>query len=280
MKFEFDVKKDVEYSLESKKIDLEFFCKLNELTRKTIYNQTQQPNNFKTLNKIYNGIYDLGIRLNKIKAEIYQETASEKNIILFHGSKYGLDEITHDGSRSDCDFGSGFYLTKSYESALSFVESYIESSIYAFSLNTEKLNIVELDTSIEWMILICHYRKQTDIASNYKQLLEKIENADVIVAPIADNKMFEILNEFENGLITTVQALHALSASRLGKQYVIKSEKAKNELIKLNQMFICSKEKDDSKSKSQERANEIDTKIFYAKREFRNQGKYIDELLK
>ena len=54
MKFEFDVKKDVEYSLESKKIDLEFFCKLNELTRKTIYNQTQEPNNFKTLNKIYN----------------------------------------------------------------------------------------------------------------------------------------------------------------------------------------------------------------------------------
>ena len=105
MKFEFDVKKDVEYSLESKKIDLEFFCKLNELTRKTIYNQAQQPNNFKTLNKIYNGIYDLGIRLNKIKAEIYQETTSDKNIILFHGSKYGLDEITHDGSRNCCDFG-------------------------------------------------------------------------------------------------------------------------------------------------------------------------------
>lgn len=280
MKFEFDVKRDVEYSLESKKIDLEFFCKLNELTRKTIYNQIQNPSNFKTLNKIYNGIYSLGIRLNKIKAEIYQETALEKNIILFHGSKYGLDEIAHDGSRNDCDFGPGFYLTKSYDSALSFVESNIESSVYAFSLNTEDLNIVEFDTSIEWIILICHYRKHIDIISNYKDVLEKIENADVIVAPIADNKMFEILNEFENGLITTVQALHALSASRLGKQYVIKSEKAKKRLTKLNQMFICSKEKDDSKSKSQERANEIETKIFYARREFRNQGKYIDELLK
>ena len=280
MKFDFDVKKDIEYSLESKKIGLDFFCKLNDLSRKTIYNQILNPNNFKTLNKIYDGIYDLGIRLNKIKSEIFQETSFNNNLILFHGSKNGIDEISYNGSRNDCDFGAGFYLTKSYESALSFVESNTESSIYAYKLDLNNLNIVELESSIEWMLLICHYRKQLNISSKFEEIVKKVENADVVIAPIADNKMFEILNEFENGLITTVQALHALSASRLGKQYVIRTKKAVDNLALINHMFVCPKEKDDSKSKSQERANEIDTKIFYAKREFRNQGKYIDELIR
>lgn len=45
-------------------------------------------------------------------------------------------------------------------------------------------------------------------------------------------------------------------------------------------MFVSNKEKENSKKNSFERANEIETKIFFAKREFRNQGKYIDELLK
>ena len=45
-------------------------------------------------------------------------------------------------------------------------------------------------------------------------------------------------------------------------------------------MFVSDKEKENSTKDSQERANEIESKIFYAKREFRNQGQYIDEILK
>lgn len=280
MKFEFSVKKDIEDALDLKKIDLDYFCKLNDISRKTIYNQALNPSNFKTLNRIYDGIYDLGIRVNKTKAELYQEVVQNNSLVLFHGSKKGIDEISCDGSRIDCDFGPGLYLTKIYDSALSFIDSYTESSIYVFKLNLKDLNIIELNTTIEWMLLICHFRKNVDISKHFQELLDKIMKADVIIAPIADNKMFEILNDFQNGLITTTQALHALSASRLGKQYVIKTDKAKNQLTFVDQMFVCSKEKDFSKKNSQERSNEIESKIFYAKREFRNQGKYIDELLK
>lgn len=280
MMFKFDVKKDIEYSLESKKIDLDLFCKKYELSRKTIYNQIQNPSNFKTLDKIYCALFRLGIRLNKVKCEIFQENETSQILTLFHGSKQGLNQIIYDGSRKDCDFGPGFYLTKSYESALSFIENYNESSVYAFELDTSNLKIVELSTSAEWMFLICHFRKEMEIPFEYKELLNKVIKADVIVAPIADNKMFEILNDFQNGLITDVQALHALSASRLGKQYVLKSKKSIDQLKFINKMFVCSDEKSKSLKNSIERANEIETKIFYAKREYRNQGKYIDEIIK
>lgn len=280
MKFNLDIKKDIEYCLESKKIDLESFCKEAGITRKTLFNQSLNPSNYKTINKIYDGLYRLGFRVNKIKSEIFFENDTNNSIILYHGSKNGINEIYCDGSREDCDFGKGFYLTKSYQSALSFIEDFPMPSIYAFRLHLENLNVVELNSSIEWMILICYFRKHLGISDVFNDLLVKVKNADIIIAPIADNKMFEILNDFLKGLITTTQALHALSASSLGKQYVIKTQKALNQLNFISNMFPCSEEKRASKRNSLERANEIETKLFYAKREYRKQGKYIDEILK
>ena len=280
MKYLFDLKEDIEYSLESKKIDLDYFAKKNSLTRKTIYNQIKNPSNYNTLNKIYNGIFDLGIRLNKVKSEIYEECSSKNIITLYHGSKRGLDNITCNGSRLDCDFGSGFYLSTSINSAISFIEDIDESCAYIFYLNIEGLKILELKTDLKWMLLICYFRKGIKVPYKYEYLLKMVNEADVIIAPIADNKMFEILNEFSNGLITTTQALHALSASSLGKQYVIKTKKGIDNIKMVAPLFVSSKEKEVSRRNSIDRANETETKMQYAKRNFRNQGQYIDELIK
>lgn len=109
--------------------------------------------------------------------------------------------------------------------------------------------------------------------------MSEIENADVVIAPIADNKMFYIIAQFTEGDINTDVALHSLSASKLGLQYIFKTEKAIEKLIPIERYYISMPEREDCRKSLIERGFEIDTKLKLAKREFKS-GLYIEEILK
>lgn len=68
--------------------------------------------------------------------------------------------------------------------------------------------------------------KEYESHDKIRKIVSEIENADVVIAPIADNKMFYIMAQFTEGDINTDVALHSLSASKLGLQYIFKTEKA------------------------------------------------------
>ncbi len=111
-----------------------------------------------------------------------------------------------------------------------------------------------------------------------QDIINKTTQADLIIAPIADNKMFDVMEQFSDGDINADVALHSLSASKLGLQYVIKTKKALNQLIPIEKYFVFEPERKDCEKWSIERGHEIDTKLKLAKREYRN-GLYIEELL-
>ena len=115
--------------------------------------------------------------------------------------------------------------------------------------------------------------------ANVKEIAAEVDASDVIIAPIADNKMFYIMSQFAEGEINVEAALHSLSASRLGFQYVLKTEKALNNLIPIEQYYICVPEREDCRKLLNERSYEIDTKLKLAKRQFKD-GLYIEEVLK
>ena len=54
-----------------------------------------------------------------------------------------------------------------------------------------------------------------------KKLISKLENIDYVIAPIADNRMYRIINSFIDGEITDEQCKHCLAATNLGNQYVL-----------------------------------------------------------
>ena len=68
--------------------------------------------------KIYAYAYENKYRINAVKEELIKEKYRD---VLFHGSKFGLSEVTVSGSRDNCDFGKGFYLGETYSQAVSFV---------------------------------------------------------------------------------------------------------------------------------------------------------------
>ena len=277
----FQTKKDLKFIMSAEQKNIEDIAEIMKISRTTIYEILNSNITIaKVYEKIYSSIYNLGYRLNSVKEDFIKETSKDK--ILFHGSKKGIDSITASGSRQNCDFGSGFYLGETYDQALSFVCENKDSSVYSFSLDINELNVIEFDCSLEWMLAICYYRgtiNEFAKTEKIKNIINRIENADVIIAPIADNRMFYIMSLFASGDINSEVALHSLSASKLGKQYILKKDRAINKLNPIEKYYLCGEEKKDCIERLMKRTLEIETKLKLAKREFRN-GLYIEELLK
>lgn len=275
------LKKDIKSFLDSEKMESDIFAKETGVsinTIKEILNNNKTVSN-KVYEKIYDYIYSCGYRINTVKEEFLKERSIK---VLFHGSKEGLNNILFNGSRDNCDFGKGFYLGDNYDSALSFICDNDNSSAYSFSYSLNGLKVVKFDCSLEWMLAICYYRGTINRYANHsliKKIIRKIENSDVIIAPIADNRMFYIMSLFANGDINSNIALHSLSASNLGVQYVFRSEKAIKKLKTIEKYYICNSERNYAMTKLKDRSNYVDSKLKMSRREFKK-GLYIEELLK
>lgn len=283
----FDFIKDLKYS----KIVLGLNdTKLSEylnISRSTVIrwlNNTITPE-YDTLDKVYNKLYESNIYLNRVKEEMYNSSVDKNHMILFHGAKTEIiGEPSISFSEDKKDFGRGFYLGETFEQSASFVVGYNKSSVYIFDFNKENVKIKEYNVSKEWMLLIAYFRGRLDeyTGSKYiKELIKELNDVDVVITPIADNTMYTTLDDFISGKITDLQCLNALSANRLGKQYVFLNDNViKNNLKMLERCFYCKNERVDYQS-YRLKENEIGkNKVKIALREYAGKGKYIEELLK
>ena len=235
---------------------------------------------------IYEFAFRQGIRLNRIKEQLFREDyANESNIVLFHGAKTEIQgKMSLDYSKEENDFGKGFYCGENLEQSAMFVAGYPKSSLYIckFSVDNE-LNHIRFNVDREWMLAIAYYRKRITAFNEdptIRKILEKVSRADYCTAPIADNRMFQIIDEFIDGEITDIQCQHALSATNLGMQYVFVSQKALDKVEILRHCYLSDSEKQYYLTSKQEENRIGNDKVKLAKREYRGQGLYIDQILK
>ena len=236
------------------------------------------------LNAFYNFAFRKGIRLNKIKEQLFKEDCGRNSIILFHGAKTYIDGlISIEKSKRTNDFGRGFYCGESLEQSAMFVANYPESSLYILEFDKTDLSYTQLNVDRDWMLLIAYFRnKLNDYAKHpvILDLLSKLEGVDYIVAPIADNRMFEIIDSFIDGEITDVQCQHCLSATNLGNQYVFVTDKALSQLQILRHCYLASDEKSYYLSYKQEESRVGNDKVKVARKKYRGKGEYIEDILK
>ena len=186
-------------------------------------------------------------------------------------------------SRTNNDLGQGFYTGERYEQAISFISGFEKSSVYIFDFKEEGLKGKKYNVNQEWMMTIAYYRGALEEYENHpiiKKLIEKSCDCDYIIAPIADNRMFQIINSFIMGEITDEQCKHCLAATNLGYQYVFKSDKAIKSLKMLERCYISEKEKEYYKKMRNSDAKLGDDKVKLARIKYRGKGRYIDEILK
>lgn len=277
---EYNIKEDIGFILETEKMNNAELSEKTRISRTTLDEIEKKGKTTENVyEKFYSYIYLNKYRINAVKEELIKE---KYHNVLFHGSKNGLSEVTVTGSRKNCDFGKGFYLGETYNQALAFICENEKSSVYSFHYSLSDLKIRKFECSLEWMLAICYYRGTLGDFSQNKEVITiaaEIESSDVIIAPIADNKMFYVMAQFTDGEINADVALHSLSASKLGLQYIFKTDKALDRLVPIEKYYICNPEREDCKRLLNERSYEIDTKLKLAKREYKT-GLYIEEILK
>lgn len=276
----YNIKEDIGFILEAEKINRAELSEKTHISRTTIDEILNKGVTTDSVcEKFYAYAYECKYTINSVKEELAKE---KYKAVLFHGSKKGLSEVTVSGSRENCDFGQGFYLGETYNQALAFVCEDTKSSVYSFRYSLNGLKIQRFDCNLDWMLAICYYRGTLGEYAQNKSvmnIISGVESSDLIIAPIADNKMFYIMAQFTDGEINADVALHSLSASSLGLQYVFKTEKALKNLIPIEKYYLCNPEREECRKQQNKRSYEIDTKLKLAKREFKN-GLYIEEILK
>ncbi len=237
----------------------------------------------KFLANVYTFAFDRNIKINKLKEMLWRDDLEKNEKLLFHGSKSEIDgDIDIHRGRHNNDFGPGFYTGESYEQAVSFVSGFDHSSVYYICFDDHDLKCRKYKVDQEWMLTIAYYRGALDEYKEHptvKELTRQSRDCDYIIAPIADNRMFQIINSFIYGEITDEQCKHCLAATNLGMQYIFISEKAVSHAKLIERCYISDSEREYYKNVRLEGAELGDNKVKLARKQYRGKGLYIDEIL-
>lgn len=237
------------------------------------------------LEKLYSYAFSKGIKFNNIYEQLIKEDCKDNTIILFHGAKklFLMPINFSSNSKINNDFGVGFYLGETFEQAANYISFIDMNKVYCFELNMSGLKTYKFNVDTEWMIAIAFYRGWLEDYKEspfIKSIIDKISDCDVIVAPIADNRMFDIITEYVEGSITDEQCRHALAATNLGFQYVLKTKKSIEHTELIREMFVCKKEKEKCIENRVSLTENGLQKVKMARIEYKGKGKYIEEVLK
>ena len=238
----------------------------------------------KLLEQIYSFAFKNNIKLNKLKEMLWLDNLENGHKLLFHGAKSEIiDELEINRSRKNNDFGQGFYTGEKYEQAISFISGFDKSCVYMLDFCDKDLKHKQYGVNQEWMMTIAYYRGALEEYKHHpivKKLAEESRLYDYIIAPIADNRMFQIINSFIYGEITDEQCKHCLAATNLGAQYVFITEKALKNLKPVERCYVSDNERQYYKKLRFSDTKLGDDKVKLARIKYRGKGHYIDEILK
>lgn len=243
---------------------------------------TTKPSD-KLYEQVYSYAFEKGIKLGRLKEMLCLENMKQGHKLLFHGAKNEIEgPISVNRSRTNNDFGQGFYTGESYSQAISFVSGFDKSSVYFLDFDSKNLLKKQYTVNRDWMLTIAYFRGALDEYYNHpiiKKLVGEARNCDYIVAPIADNRMFQIINSFIAGELTDEQCEHCLAATNLGNQYVFTSAKAADRLRIIERSYVSAKERDYYLEQKWKDVSLSENKVKLARINYRGKGQYIDEIL-
>lgn len=225
-------------------------------------------------------VYD--ITLDRIAKAAKDVSATKGRILLYHGSKSGIEGKIEPKSRSQCDFGKGFYMGTDPSQALTLICDYDKSKFYIVSIDLFNLNMIEVPADIEWAMLVAYHRGRMEKIKGtalYEKYLKMADNKDLVIGSIANDRMFYVIDNFFIGNVTDAALVGSLSALQLGKQYVAVTQKgcdavrieAEVEIYHLERLFM-KEVAEANRAKGVSLANDIC-------KNYRREGLFYDEIL-
>lgn len=225
-------------------------------------------------------VYDM--TLSRIADAAKDVELEEGRVLLYHGSKSGINGSIQPISRKQCDFGSGFYMGTEPVQALTLICDFEKSKFYIVSVDMNELAQLDVPPDIDWAMLVAFHRgkmekiKDTSFYNKYRSMAQ---NKDLVIGSIANDRMFFVIDNFFVGTITDAALVNSLSALQLGRQYVAISQKAcdavrieKEITISHLERLFLQEVSAENRTKGVSLANDIC-------KNYRREGKFFDEIL-
>ncbi len=220
--------------------------------------------------------------MNKISEASGNVCLDNGRILLYHGSKSGIDGNIAPLSRKQCDFGKGFYMGTEPAQALTLICDYEKSKFYIISICADELAHMEVPADIEWAMIVAFNRGRMEKINGspfYNKYRDMTADKDLIIGSIANDRMFYVIDNFFIGNITDAALVNSLSALQLGKQYVAVTQKGCDNVriecevpLSYLERLVIKDVAEENRTKGVSLANDIC-------RSFRREGKFFDEIL-
>ncbi len=225
-------------------------------------------------------VYDFII--NKITDISSKVKLDSGRVLLYHGSKSGIDGSIAPLSRKQCDFGKGFYMGTEPAQALTLICDYEKSKFYIISIGTDELAHFEVPADIEWAMIVAYHRGRMEKIKGspfYNKYRDLTADKDLIIGSIANDRMFYVIDNFFIGSITDAALVNSLSALQLGKQYVAVTQKGCDSVRIEYELPLSHLERlvirdiaEENRARGVSLANDIC-------KNYRREGKFFDEIL-
>ena len=158
---------------------------------------------------------------------------------LYHGSDHIVEAPTYGLGKPYNDYGLGFYCTQHPDMAGEWAVGFDHDGfVNEYDFDTNGLKIVDLDapefTTLHWLAVLLANRwfdVRAPIANEAREYLlanfaVDLSKADVVEGYRADDSYFTFAQDFINGTISYRQLGNAMRLGELGRQVVVKSERA------------------------------------------------------
>lgn len=243
----------------------------NKLAQDKIYDLCKE-HNVPVYDMIFEKIEDAS---NSIELE-------QGRVLLYHGSKSGIEGKIEPKSRKQCDFGAGFYMGTEPSQALTLICDYESARFYIVSVAIDELKVLDVPADIEWAMLVAYHRGRMETVKGtpfYDKYQAMTKENDLVIGSIANDRMFYVIDSFFQGSLTDEALVNSLSALELGKQYVAVTQKGCNAVRIEKEIPISYLEKlfmkevsEANRVKGTSLANDIC-------KNYRREGLYFDEIL-
>lgn len=145
---------------------------------------------------------------------------------LYHGSYMTVNTPKILQADRKLDFGTGFYLTSSYEQA----ERWAILKAQRYEGNNPVISVFETDDNIFSCLKILKFEKADAlwlrfVSANRKGLATD-NSFDVIIGPVANDKTMPVISLYFSGLYDEDEAIRRLLPQKLHDQYAFKTEES------------------------------------------------------
>ena len=213
----------------------------------------------------------------------YTVVPDDGSLILYHGSKQGINGPIRPRSRTFCDFGSGFYMGTDPAQPLTLICGENSPKLYTLKVDIRDLKVLTVGMDMDWAMLIAYHRghmKGFEHTAHYSRYASMSIGYDMVVGYIADDRMYIVMRDFFRSLITDAALMNSLSVLDMGKQYVCINQKACDRVEILSERTVTPFELNFLRERSQIRREEGIALTESVAKKYRREGRFFDEILK